>query len=447
MRALQCAAHVALRYLADFKHLQRGDINRRLRYVIPRVNAAAHQTFREHSMRINDSALADPNQLHLPVSSPPRLRVAIVTDFPRDPARPVGGVEAVSVNLVRALSELRDLDVHVVTFDRTIGHIEESRWHDATVHRLPHSGQSMLVDAIGPGRHAVREFLTTLAPDVIHAHDVYGLMVRNLPMPRVFTIHGFIHADTFLSGTRFAIARGWIWRRIETAGWAEQPHIVSISPYVRERLAGIARGVIHDIDNPIAPELFDIERNETPGTIFSAALLTHRKNPLALVEALARMRVAGVDARLRLAGSLADAAYVARLRRRIGELGLDSHVALLGSISSEQVRSELATASVFALVSFEEGSPMGIEEAMAVGVPVVTSNRCGMPYMVRDGESGFLVDPHDAEDIAGRLTRLLTDSQLRSAMSVKSREIARDRFHPVTVAERTREVYLRALGR
>ena len=393
------------------------------------------------------NTLAQLRDAHLAVSPTRRLKVAVVTSFPRDPGRPVGGVEAVSVNLVRALGEIPELDVHVVTTDHAGLHAEESVWLGVTVHRLPHSGKPVLLDAIGPGRRAIREFLLKLAPDVIHAHDVYGLMVRDLPIPRVFTIHGFIHADTRLSGKRMATVRGWLWRRVETAGWAEQPHIISISPYVRERLAGIARGVIHDIDNPIAPELFQIERHEAPGTIFSAAVLTQRKNPLALVEALAQVRRAGIDAKLRLAGPPVEAAYVANLHQRIAQLGLQEHVALLGSISSAAVREELARASVFALMSFEEGSPMGIEEAMAAGVPVVTSNRCGMPYMVRDGESGFLVDPHNAEDIAERLARLLTDSPLRSAMSMKSREIARDRFHPATVAQRTRDVYLQAMGR
>jgi hypothetical protein len=110
----------------------------------------------------------------------------------------------------------------------------------------------------------VQAYLETLRPDVIHAHDVYGLMVKGLATPRVFTIHGFIYADTLVSGSRLARPRGWLWYWIETRGWADQPHIVSISPYVRERLHGIARGVIHDIENPIAPEFFHVERRRAP---------------------------------------------------------------------------------------------------------------------------------------------------------------------------------------
>lgn len=377
-------------------------------------------------------------------SSMRRLKVAVITAFPRDTGRPVGGVEAVSVNLVRALSEISELDVHVVTTDHAGALAEEHTWLGATVHRLPHSGRPVLLDAIGPGRQVIREFLLKLKPDVVHAHDIYGLMVRDLPIPRVFTIHGFIHSDTRLSRKRMALLRSWLWRRVETAGWAEQPHIISISPYVRERLTGIARGVIHDIDNPIAPECFEIESREVPGTIFSAAVLSRRKNPLALVEALAQVRRAGIDANLRLAGPPIEADYVANLQRRIDRLGLQQHVTLLGSISSDAIRAELSKASVFALVSFEEGSPMGIEEAMAAGVPVVTSNRCGMPYMVRQGESGFLVNPNDSSEISGRLIALLADPQLCAAMRKKSRAIAYDRFHPSIVARRTLDVYRQA---
>lgn len=373
------------------------------------------------------------------------MKLAIVTSFPDDPAAPAGGVEAVGVNLVEALAAAGDLDIDVVTAHRRCRCARVEPWNGVRVHRLPWAGGSMLRNAVGPGRGQVQSYLRDLKPDVIHAHDTYGLMVQGMGVPRVFTIHGFIHGDTLVSGERFARLRSWIWRRVETAGWADQPHIISISPYVRERLRGIATGVIHDIDNPIAERFFDIARAEGKATIFSAAVVTRRKNTLALVDAVADLAAEGIDCELRLAGSLGDETYVRQVRQRIQQGRLERRVSLLGRIGTEQVRRELATASVFALVSLEENSPMGIEEAMAAGVPVVTSNRCGMPYMVRHGESGFLVDPHDPHDIARRLRQLLESDELRRSLGAKGREIALDRFHPAKVAARTREVYLQAI--
>jgi glycosyltransferase involved in cell wall biosynthesis len=272
-------------------------------------------------------------------------------------------------------------------------------------------------------------------------------MVKGLPIPRVFTIHGFIYGDTLVSGERLAWLRSRVWRWAETSGWVDQPHIISISPYVRERLTGIATGVIHDIDNPIAEPFFRITRSERKGVIFSGATICPRKNTLGLIDAFARLVAAGSDAELRLAGSVTDAAYGRHVQERIRAHGLTHRVSLLGAIDTEQVGKELAAASVFALVSLEENSPMGIAEAMAIGVPVVTSNRCGMPYMVRHAETGFLVNPHDAQDIAWHLQTLLANDHLRAAMGEKARQIAQDRFHPNAVARRTREVYLETFGR
>jgi glycosyltransferase involved in cell wall biosynthesis len=373
------------------------------------------------------------------------MKVAIVTAFPEDPDAPRGGVEAVSVNLVGALAGFTDLEIHVVTVDPACQAVTQSCWRGVAVHRLPLLGGHMLTGAIGPGRRQMGEYVRRLGPDVVHAHDIYGLMVKGLPIPRIFTIHGFIHSDTLVSGERWAWLRSRIWRRVETAGWADQPHIISISPYVRERLTGITTGVIHDIDNPVAESFFGVERAERKGTIFSAALISPRKNTLVLVDALDHLVARGFDVKLRLAGEIVEPSYGRLVGERIRKCGLEQRVMVLGRITSDQVRRELATASVFALVSLEENSPMGIEEAMAAGVPVVAANRCGMPYLVREGKSGFLVDPRDPEDVATCLGRLLEDDDLRGTMSQKAREIARDRFHPDVVAWSTREVYLRAM--
>lgn len=376
-----------------------------------------------------------------------RVKIAIVTQFPIDPARPHGGVEAVSVNLVRALAEFLDLEIHVITLNAEITAAAVSEWEGVRLHRLPRPRGSVLKLATGAGRRAVTEYISKLRPDLIHAHDNYGIMVRGIPVPRVFTVHGFIYGDTLISGGRLPWLRARLWKYVEAGAWADQDHIISISPYVRERVGQYSAARIHDIDNPISARFFEIPRNEIAGTIFSAAVINQRKNTLRLIEACRLLRDGGCNVQLRLAGSVVDREYGEAVTRYIDEHGLHDQVVLLGRLSSDQIQQELARASVFALVSLEENSPMGIEEAMAVGVPVVTSNRCGMPYMVRDGASGFLVDPLDAEDVAYYLSKILQDESLRKNMGDCARKIAEDRFHPRVVAQRTHDVYVDALVR
>ena len=372
------------------------------------------------------------------------VRVAIVTSFPRDPEDPCGGIESVSVHLARALSQLGGLQLDIVTDDKDCSVLEKSQWGDIHIYRLPHPGRSKLGNAIGPGRRQMMRYLTQLSPDVIHAHGVYGMMVKGLSIPRVFTVHGLISREVRLFGDRMVALRSWLWKRMEQGGWADQPHVISINPYVREQIAGIVTGVIHDIDNPIGESCFNIDRREEPTRIFCAGAICSRKNTLGLLRGFAKLLGAGVRAELRISGG-GDDDYLSQVRHFIRENGLTEHVNLLGRVNYDAIREEMSRAAVFTLVSLEESSPMAIEEAMAAGVPVVTSNRCGMPHMVQDGASGYLVDPSDPDDIALRLGQLLEDNELRRSMGQKSREIAKERFHPEAVARRTVEVYRRAI--
>lgn len=374
------------------------------------------------------------------------VRIVLVTAFPADPHAPRGGVEAVSVILTRALVREGDIDLHVVTADEACREPSVTTWAGAHIHRLPWTARRMLSGAMGRDGARVRDYVSALRPDFVHAHDTYGIMLRSLEGPRGLTIHGFIYADTRVSGERLARVRSYVWRAIETGAWARFPHLISISPYVRARVTGVASGAIHDIDNPIDEAFFDVPRAEVGARVFSAASITPRKNTVGLVDAFARVVAGGVDAALRLAGPQPKADYAAAVRQRIRHHGLGDRVTLLPSLTTEAVCEELAAARVVALVSLEENAPLTVQEAMAAGVPVVTSNRCGMPFQITDGETGFLVDPLDGADIAARLTTLLTDPAQGARFGARGREVARARFHPSVVARQTLDVYAKATG-
>jgi glycosyltransferase involved in cell wall biosynthesis len=374
-----------------------------------------------------------------------RMKVAIATAFPVNPSRPHGGVEAVSVNLVRAMAKRPDMDVHVVTFCDGVAEARVEAWEGASITRLPVVRGPLLWNAVHRYRRQIQDWVAGQKPEVVHAHDTYGMMVQGLALPRVFTIHGFIHEDTRYAGGLSSWFRSQLWKKFEIGCWAEQPHIVAISPYVRERLRGIARGAIHDIENPISEECFDVPARRGQRIIFSAAVVCQRKNTLGLLKAFAALLKKTQPAQLRLAGPMAEPDYAILVKDFIRSAGLEKNVVLLGSLTTQQVRAELAQADAFALLSYEEGAPMGIAEALAAGVPIVTSNRCGMPYMVRHGETGFLVSPDNPEAAADAFYRVLDEPDLGGLMGRRCRAFALDCYHPDLVAGRTCLVYRQAV--
>jgi len=118
----------------------------------------------------------------------------------------------------------------------------------------------------------------------------------------------------------------------------------------------------------------------------------------------------------------------------VHELGLGDSVSFLGPLSEVEVRSEYDRADVFALACRElengdrDGIPNVIVEAMAHGLPVVSTTGSGVSEAVVDGESGFLLPQDDPEAFAGALARILGDVQLRARVGSAARERAAGQF-------------------
>jgi glycosyltransferase involved in cell wall biosynthesis len=370
------------------------------------------------------------------------MRVALFTRYPPTPQQPRGGVESVAVVLVRALAAMGDLDVHVVTLESgLVGTVVES--HDgATVHRLPGSRWPQIADVLGgPGRRRLIDYVLALQPDILHSHETHGLMLGDLPIPHVFTLHGFDTENLRADAARFAALRSRLWRMVERRGLARQRHIISISPYVRRMIEPLTAATIHDIDNPVDERFFAVSPISDGRRVLCVGWLNERKNTLGAIEAFAMAVAHGAEGTLVIAGQAKEPAYQQKVQDCIACHNLATRIELLGHIDHERLMEELGKASVFLLPSRQENSPMAIAEAMAAGLPVIASNRCGMPFMVSENTTGFLIDPEDTKQIAERLTRLLQDPAAARQMGLTGRSIAELRFAPQRVAEQTRAVY------
>ena len=370
------------------------------------------------------------------------MKILIAIDFPSNPDSPAGGVEAVGVNLVSGIAKYTDREVSVVTFSTDVDEVSSEKWGRVTVNRIPMPTGNLLTNAISKCRILISQEIDKIGPDVIHAHDTYGLMVQEIRTPRIFTVHGFSHADILVSGRKFRRLISAVWKYFETSGWASHDAVISISPYVREMIRQYFSGPIFNIENPIGERFFDIARNMTSATVFCSAAICNRKNTFGLIKAVEIVNQSGTYARLVLAGPAVEPDYYRMLVEYVRRNGLNDYIVFLGQVDSDQVCQELARANVFALVSREENAPMGIEEAMAVGLPILTSNRCGMPYMVDHGYGGLLVDETNPREIAAALQALFSCStETLGRISQRNKNIAQERFHPKSVVERTVAAY------
>ena len=189
-------------------------------------------------------------------------------------------------------------------------------------------------------------------------------------------------------------------------------------------------------DPPAPPDEWRLP--EGAPVIATVARLDAQKDPMTLLAAFAETGRLGTAAVLAWAGDgpLRDAVE-AEARR----LGVGDQVRVLGRVAD--VRPLLGRADVFALASRWEGMPNCVLEAMAAGLPVVTTNVGGCPELVEQGRTGYLVGPGDTAAFSGALCRLLDDPVLRSRMGRAARARVRERFTLETMAEANVRLYER----
>lgn len=123
-------------------------------------------------------------------------------------------------------------------------------------------------------------------------------------------------------------------------------------------------------------------------------------------------------------------------------------------LSSDRIGSEhidlfklLRLADVFALPSYLEGLPISIIEAMALGIPTISTNINAIPEAIKHLETGILIEPGDSDALKNAIQRLKDDEMLRENLSKKGREFALEKFEEKAVAKIAVESYINSFER
>ena len=117
------------------------------------------------------------------------------------------------------------------------------------------------------------------------------------------------------------------------------------------------------------------------------------------------------------------------LQFSIQRLGLENDVLLLGAKSSAEVIEEVSKADIYLSSSLSEGISNAVLEAMALGVPVVSTNVGGMKEVVIDNETGKLVNPYSSPAIADAILEIMEDEEKRNLMINNARKMIENEFH------------------
>lgn len=133
------------------------------------------------------------------------------------------------------------------------------------------------------------------------------------------------------------------------------------------------------------------------------------------------------------------------LKKLAVELGIDHLTHFTGSVSHEDVPSELNRLDIYVALSRQESFGVAVVEAQAMGIPVVVSNVGGLPEVVQNGKTGFIVDSENPQLAANAIKKLILDTELRQAMSVEAKQFSHSNFSWQSCAENMSDVYHKTL--
>lgn len=176
-----------------------------------------------------------------------------------------------------------------------------------------------------------------------------------------------------------------------------------------------------------------------------------------LIRACGILRDRGLDFRLTLAGGGGAVMGLGRMETQIlklrRELHLEDRVALPGLVSHNELPRILIEHDIFAAPCVvhssgrRDGIPNTVIEALAYGLPVVSTTVNALPEVVRDGETGLAVPPGDAEALADALLRLADDAALAARLAGNGRILASEMFDPQRNNQRLADMFIRYYAR
>lgn len=293
-------------------------------------------------------------------------------------------------------------------------------------------GESSTVESFG---HAVRiaaeiEHMRTEgdAPSHLHAHFAHdpalvGLLVARMTgLPFSFTGHARDLVQ--IPGTSLTVRAAGA-TALVTCCRANAEYIDSVVPEaVRPPVLVIHHGVELSTFAPTAFAPTDAGAGTGVPTLVTIGRLVEKKGFDDLLDALAIVAARRRPFRCRIYG---DGPLRETLERQRDRLGLQHVVALMGASDSDGVIAALAEADMFVLTprvagdGDRDGIPNALVEAMACGLPVVTTAVGGITELVRNGRDGIVVAPGDTASIAGAIDRLVTDGELRRRLGAAAR--------------------------
>jgi glycosyltransferase involved in cell wall biosynthesis len=278
--------------------------------------------------------------------------------------------------------------------------------------------------AVTKGR--LKGILQKEAPDVIHAHYGFAALLifpvaKALDIPLVVSFHGIDASPALLK-------KSWYSKELKRL-FEYSKAIIVVSPHMVDNLQlNTWRHKVHFIPYGIDTDKFSnnipAKKNNKNINILHSGRIISKKGVPDLIKTFIRLTAQHTNISLWILG---EGKELVQCKKIVSDLKCKS-VHFLGAQPPEMVKKYMSEADIFVLNSRispqgdMEGTPVSLLEAMSMGLPVVSTLHAGIPFVVRSGVNGILVEEKNNDALGAALTSLITDHELRKELGKNARQ-------------------------
>ncbi len=348
--------------------------------------------------------------------------------------------------LLQGLSTLPELEVHVVSCLQQPVPIPEQKIGNIHYHALHVPKVGWLRTGYLGCIRAVRRKLREIQPDIVHGQGTErdcAISAVFSGFPNVLTIHGNMRLVAAVERAKpFSFL--WLAARLEHFTLPRTDGVVCITNYTRNAVKALSPRTWL-LPNAVDESFFEVTSSPDPGKPpigLCIGAVCFRKNQNDFIRALDSL--AGEKKfRIIFIGKVDQDAYGKEFRQLVKERAWCEYAGWAGR---KELRDHFRAASFLALPTREDNCPMVVLEAMAAGLPILTTNVGGVPELVQPEITGLFGDPQHPESFATGIRRLLVENGLSARLAAAGRTEARARFHPEVIARKHVEIYREVLA-
>lgn len=291
--------------------------------------------------------------------------------------------------------------------------------------------------------YLVKGFLSFLANvpyyDIVHIHTSEPpSALRKVMFMAVSKLLGkkvIVHFHSFSVDTTIKSKYKWVYRYL----FGKADCMLVLSKYWQDEICKtfeFGRDKVKVLYNPCTTEVSKKDYAKKKGILY-AGTVNARKGYVDMIKAFAKIASEHRDWCIVFAGN----GEIEEGKALAAQLGIEKQTAFLGWVRGEEKDTAFKEASIFCLPSYAEGFPMGVLDAWAYGLPVITTPVGGIPDIAIDGKNCLLFNPGDVDKLAMQMNKMMSSEELRKLVASESNELAKGIFSVEKVTERLGNIY------